>query len=101
MPTDFEKKVGKLLAKIPCGKVTTYSEIARALGKPKAARAVGNACNKNPNAPKVPCHRVVRSNGSLGGYAHGSKRKAELLKREGIKIAGNRIIGNYFKFAHH
>ena len=91
MATTFSKHVWKLLSKIPRGRVTTYKEIARALGKPGASRAVGNACNQNPNAPRVPCHRVVASNGSLGGYAGGTKKKIALLKKEGVTAQNNRI----------
>ncbi|MBN1941518.1 MAG: MGMT family protein [Candidatus Diapherotrites archaeon] len=91
MPEDFNERVWGLLKKIPCGKVTAYKEIAIALGNPRSARAVGNACNSNPDAPKVPCHRVVKSNGLLGGYSKGISRKAGLLKSEGIEIKNNRI----------
>ncbi len=90
-PVEFNKKVWAALKLIPRGRVTTYKELAKYLGKPKAARAVGNACGKNPNAPKVPCHRVVRSDGGLGGYGGGVKKKVELLKKEGIKIGGNKV----------
>lgn len=88
---NFYEKIWNLMKKIPKGKVSTYKELARAAGSPKAARAVGNACNKNPNAPKVPCHRVVSSDGSLGGYAHGLAAKTKILRSEGIKIKGNQI----------
>lgn len=92
--SEFNKKVWAALKLIPCGRVTTYKELAKYLSKPKAARAVGNACGKNPNAPRVPCHRVVKSDGSLGGYAGGIKRKIYLLKKEGVKI-GNKKIENF------
>lgn len=82
----FNYKVWRALKLIPRGRVTTYKEIAEYLGMPKAARAVGNACGKNPNAPDVPCHRVVKSNGRLGGYGGGVKEKTGLLKKEDIKI---------------
>jgi len=85
-PVEFNKKVWAALKLIPRDRVTTYKELAKYLGKPKAARAAGNACGRNPNAPRVPCHRVVRSDGSLGGYAGGVKKKIELLKKEGVKI---------------
>lgn len=80
------------MKRIPRGKVVTYKELARAAGNEKAVRAVGNACNKNPNAPQTPCHRVIASNGSLGGYALGLQRKKELLKKEGIAWDKNEII---------
>lgn len=90
----FDERVWDLLKEIPKGRVSTYKQIAFALGKPGAARAVGNACNRNPNAPRVPCHRVVRSNGGLGGYAGGSFEKIVLLEKEGVKVKNNRIV-NY------
>ena len=87
----FEEKVWRYTKKIPKGRVTTYSLLAKAVGKPNAARAVGNALNKNPFAPQVPCHRVVKSDGSLGGFAKGSKKKAALLRKEGILIHNSRL----------
>lgn len=92
MPTEFEKQVWKLLKKIPRGKITTYKQIATALHKPNAARAVGNACSKNPYAPRVPCHRVVCSDKRLGGYSKGIKKKIELLGKEGIEIKKGRVV---------
>ena len=82
--TDFQISVWKELLKIPRGKTKTYKEIALASGKPNSSRAVANACAQNPYAPAVPCHRVVRSDGSLGGYsaAGGMERKRELLDME-------------------
>ncbi len=74
---------------MPAGKVTTYAEIARALGT-HAYRAVGNAMNRNPYAPQVPCHRVVGSNGSLTGFAHGIPRKRQMLDEEGVAFVGER-----------
>ncbi len=76
---------------IPAGKVTTYAELARAAGHPKAARAAGNAVNKNPHAPKVPCHRVVKSNGEVGGYAEGTDKKVKYLAKEGVLVKNGRI----------
>ena len=101
MPTEFEKSAWNLLKKIPKGKITTYKQIAIALGRPKASRAVGNACNKNPYAPATPCHRVVCSDGRIGGYSKGAKKKIKLLKKEGIRTEKGKIINfrNYlFKF---
>ena len=86
-------------SQIPKGKVCTYREIARALGKPRAARAVGNALNKSPGMPYVPCHRVVKSSGHIGGYAMGYKRKIALLKKEGLKLRGKKIE-NFGKVKH-
>ena len=84
--TKFQLKVWKYLKTIPKGKVKTYKEVAIGINRPKSARAVANAVGKNPFAPKIPCHRVIRSDGSLGGYSGkgGVKTKKRLLKREGI-----------------
>ena len=86
--TTFQLKVWKYLKKIPRGSVKTYSQVAKGIGKPLAVRAVANAISKNPYAPRVPCHRVIRSDGSLGGYSSkgGIKTKKLLLKKEGIKF---------------
>ena len=86
--TEFQLKVWAYLRKIPHGSVRTYSQVAKDIGKPLAIRAVANAIGKNPYAPKIPCHRVIRSNGSLGGYSGkgGLKTKRFLLKKEGIKL---------------
>ena len=86
--TDFQIKVWKALKKIKKGKVKTYKEVAIAINKPKAARAVANACGKNPYAPIIPCHRVIRADGDLGGYSGkgGIKTKKSLLKKEGFSI---------------
>ena len=86
--TKFQLKVWNYLKKIPRGKVKTYSEVAKSIGKPLAVRAVANAIGKNPLAPQIPCHRVIRSDGSLGGYSGkgGIKTKRLLLKREGITL---------------
>ena len=86
--TKFQLKVWNFLKKIPRGKVKTYSEVAKLIGKPLAVRAVANAIGKNPLAPQIPCHRVIRSDGSLGGYSGkgGIKTKRLLLKKEGITL---------------
>lgn len=87
----FSEKCYSVLRKVPKGKVTTYKEIAKALNT-KAYRAVGNAMNRNPYpSNKVPCHRVIKSSGEIGGFAHGEKAKASLLKKEGIEIKNNKI----------
>ena len=92
----FYEKCYEVLKKVPKGKVTTYKEIARALNS-KAYRAVGTAMNKNPYAPMVPCHRVINSNGELGGFASGLKNKIKILKLEGIEIKNNKIdLKKYF-----
>ena len=86
--TKFQVKVWKYLLKIPKGKVKTYKEVAIGIKMPKSARAVANACAKNPYAPKIPCHRVIRSDGSLGGYSAlgGVKTKKKMLKKEGFLL---------------
>ena len=86
--TKFQLKVWAYLKKIPRGKVKTYSQVAKSIGKPLAVRAVANAIGKNPYAPKIPCHRVIRSDGTLGGYSGkgGVKTKRLLLKKEGISL---------------
>mgnify|MGYP001569802357 CR=1 FL=1 len=88
---NFNERCYQILKKVPRGKVTTYREIAHAL-KTKAYRAVGNAMNRNPRAPKVPCHRVINSNGFVGQFAHGTKKKIEMLKSEGVKVDNNNFI---------
>ena len=79
--TKFQLKVWKYLKTIPKGKVKTYKEVAIGIKSPKSARAVANACAKNPYAPKIPCHRVIRSDGALGGYSGrgGIKQKLNFL----------------------
>ena len=86
--TKFQLKVWNYLKKIPRGKVKTYSEVAKSIGKPLAVRAVANAIGKNPLPPQIPCHRVIRSDGSLGGYSGkgGIKTKRLLLKKEGVTL---------------
>ena len=86
--TDFQIKVWNAISKIPKGKVKTYKELARSIRKPKASRAVANACGKNPFPIKIPCHRVIRSDGRLGGYSGkgGIKTKRKLLRSEGVYI---------------
>ena len=86
LPKAFDQRCYDLLLQIPKGKVTTYREIAHALGT-KAYRAVGQAMNRNPNLVRVPCHRVVKSNGEVGGYAGGLSRKIELLRQEGVDVS--------------
>ena len=86
--TKFQKKVWNYLKTIRKGTVKSYKQVAIAINRPKSARAVANAVGKNPFAPKIPCHRVIRSDGSLGGYSGkgGVKTKKLLLKREGIIV---------------
>ena len=86
--TKFQIKVWNYLKKIPKGKLRTYSQVAKAINKPLAVRAVANAIGKNPFPPIIPCHRVVRSDGSLGGYSGkgGITTKKVLLKKEKIHL---------------
>jgi len=93
----FEEKVWKLMKKIPRGRVTTYGLLARKLNT-KAYRAVGNACRRNPYAPRVPCHRVVRSDGTVGGFGGRTsgktvQRKIRLLRKEKIEVKNGKIVG--------
>ena len=94
----FNDKCYQLLAQIPQGKVSTYKEIAKALNT-KAYRAVGNAMAKNPNPIIVSCHRVINSNGLIGGYGLGVDKKISLLQKEGVTIRKRRVVG-YEKIIH-
>ena len=88
--------VYELLLKIPAGKVTTYGDLAKALGNPSASRIVGRILGQNPNPIKVPCHRVVMSDGKLGGYAYGTAKKRGLLEKEGLSFT-NGIVSDFTK----
>lgn len=83
--TDFQRKVWQQLQKISFGKTVTYTELAKKIGAPKSVRAVANACSANAIAILIPCHRVIREDGSLSGYRWGVERKAQLLQREAAK----------------
>lgn len=101
MASDFSKKVLQIVASIPRGKLMTYSQVAREAGSPRAYRAVGSILNKNyrerewqlplEDFEPVPCHRVIRSDGHLGGYARGPKEKERILKLEGHVIDKHKI----------
>ena len=86
--TNFQIQVWSEISKIPFGKTKTYKEIAVSIGKPNSARAVANACGKNPYPIDIPCHRVIRSDGNIGGYSGdgGVKKKMQLLKSENFKF---------------
>ncbi len=86
--TQFQKDVWEAIDKIPFGETRTYKELASSIGHPKAYRAVANACGKNPNPVSTPCHRVISSDGTIGGYSGkgGIKKKKALLKKEGISF---------------
>ncbi len=88
--SEFQQRVYDACSKIPKGKVSTYKAIAGSLGG-RAYRAVGSALNKNPYAPKVPCHRVVNSDGRVGGFARGTKEKIIMLEKEGVKVRDGRV----------
>ena len=94
----FNQRCYELLSQIPKGKIATYKQIANKLNT-KAYRAVGNAMANNPNPIIVPCHRVIKSNGLIGGYALGTKKKINLLEDEGIIIKKDKIIG-FEKYIH-
>lgn len=98
--TKFQLDVLDLVSRIPKGKVTTYKELAIALGRPHAWRAVANALAKNPHPVKIPCHRVVRSDGGVGGYQLGAAQKEKLLVAEGIEVVNKKInVARYmFRF---
>jgi methylated-DNA-[protein]-cysteine S-methyltransferase len=86
----FNQRVWATCARIPAGKVVTYADLARAVGS-VGYRAVGNAMNKNPYAPRVPCHRVVGSDGKLTGFAGGLEKKRQMLDAEGVHFKGERV----------
>jgi len=86
----FNQKVWELTERIPAGRVATYGDLAERLGT-SAFRAVGNALHRNPFAPRVPCHRVVGSNGALTGYAGGLSKKKKLLESEGVAVVDGRV----------
>ncbi|MFH1751319.1 MAG: MGMT family protein [archaeon] len=90
--TLFQEKVWSACKLIPKGRISTYALIAKKTGNKNSSRAVGNALNKNPFAPVVPCHRVVKSDSSLGGFASSSKNKKLLLEREGIKVKSFKVV---------
>jgi methylated-DNA-[protein]-cysteine S-methyltransferase len=89
--TKFRSRVLRLVSRIPRGKVTTYKELAIAMGRPRAYRAVANILAKNPRHAKIPCHRVVRSDGEIGGYQLGTLRKTKLLVAEGVEVGDEKI----------
>ena len=89
--TKFQNQVWSAVKKIPKGKVATYQGVAEVIGSPLAARAVGNALSKNPCVPATPCHRVVRSDGGVGGYSNGAQKKTEILRSEGVAVKRGRV----------
>ena len=89
--TSFRQKVYEAVRRITPGSVMTYASVARVIGIPRAARAVGNALNKNPFY-EVPCHRVVRADGRVGGFIRGTRAKIKLLRGEGVKVTNGKIM---------
>ena len=89
---NLDKKIYKKLLEVPKGKITTYGELAKAVGLKNGQRAVGKIMNKNPYPVIIPCHRVVKSNGKIGGYAYGEEIKSDMLTREGIEIKNGKIL---------
>ena len=89
---NIDKKIYKKLLEVPKGKITTYGELAKAVGLKNGQRAVGKIMNKNPYPVIIPCHRVVKSDGKVGGYAYGEEIKSDMLTREGIVIKNGKIL---------
>ena len=89
---NLDKKIYKKLLEVPQGKITTYGELAKAVGIKNGQRAVGKIMNKNPFPVIIPCHRVVMSDRKVGGYAYGQKVKIKMLTKEGIKIKDDKIL---------
>ena len=89
---NVQQKIFKKLLEVPRGKITTYGELAKAVGLKNGQRAVGKIMNKNPYPVIIPCHRVVMSTGKIGGYAYGEHVKAKMLNDEGIKIENGKIV---------
>ena len=87
----IEKKIYRKLLQVPSGKITTYKELARSVGLENGQRVIGQIMKKNPFPVIIPCHRVVKSNGEIGGYAYGINIKKSMLVKEGILIKNNKI----------
>jgi len=94
----FQEKVFRVVSRIPKGEVATYKEIAKKTGSPRAWRVVGNVLNKSASwRTKIPCHRVIKSNGKIGGYKGGTKKKITLLEKEGIIIKNGEVTSGFNK----
>ena len=89
---NLDKEIYKKLLEVPEGKITTYGELAKAVGFTNGQRAIGTIMNKNTYPVIIPCHRVVKSDGKVGGYAYGEEIKIKILKKEGIKIKDGKIL---------
>lgn len=88
---NLDKRIYRKLSEVPKGKITTYGELAKAVGMKNGQRAVGRIMNKNPYPVIIPCHRVVKSDGKVGGYAYGEEIKSNMLQKEGIEIKNGKI----------
>ena len=98
---NIEEKIYKKLLQVPSGYVTTYGELAKAINLKNGQRVIGQIMKKNPFPVIVPCHRVVKSDGTIGGYAYGTEIKKNMLTKEGLKINSNKILDfkdNLFRF---
>ncbi len=98
---NLEQQVYKKLTQVPQGKVTTYGELSKAIGLKNGQRVIGQIMKKNPYPVIIPCHRVVKSDGTVGGYAYGGDIKTNMLQKEGIKIHYGKILDwnkKYYKF---
>ena len=93
---EMSLKIYDLIKKVPPGKVTTYGELAKSIGKYKSSRVIGKILNKNPFPINIPCHRVVLSNGKIGGYYYGTEIKKRILEKEGLKISAEGKIHNFY-----
>ena len=89
---NLDEKIYKKLLEVPKGKITTYGELAKAVGFTNGQRAVGKIMNKNPYPVIIPCHRVVKADGKIGGYAFGEEIKEHMLKNEGIQIPAGTLL---------
>ncbi len=89
---NIQQKILKKLLEVPKGQITTYGELAKAVGLKNGQRAVGKIMNRNPYPVIIPCHRVVMSTGKIGGYAYGENIKTSMLSNEGIKIENGKIV---------
>ena len=98
---NLEQQVYKKLTQVPQGKITTYGELSKAVGLKNGQRVIGQIMKKNPYPAIIPCHRVVKSDGTVGGYAYGGDIKTNMLQKEGIKIHDGKILDwnkKYYKF---
>jgi methylated-DNA-[protein]-cysteine S-methyltransferase len=89
---NLDQKIYKKLLKVPKGQITTYGELAKAVGLKNGQRVVGKTMNKNPYPVIIPCHRVIKSDGKIGGYAYGDVIKSNMLTKEGIEIKNGKIL---------